>query len=291
MSKGDHLYVDRGLYTHHGIDDGEGNVIQYSGLQDGFESGPINVVPLHEFTSGSELKIKKYADAERKYSRDEIVARARSRVGEDGYSVWGNNCEHFAEWCVTGNHESKQVEKAVAGGAVVSGVGTGVGAVAVVSSAGAVAGLSGSGIMSGLAAVGGAVGGGAVAGAAALAGSAGAGVATILNNTVFKDDQNLDQDERDARNVGRKASVVGAGAATAGGIAAIAASGTAGLSAAGITSGLAAIGATTGAATGIAAVTGASAMAIGTATVVAAPAVAAVAVGMGIYKAFKWLRR
>lgn len=288
MSKGDHLYVDRGLYTHHGIDDGNWYVIQYSGLHEELKSGAINVIPLHEFACGSEIKVRSYT--ERKYSRNEAVERARSRIGEDAYSIWGNNCEHFAEWCITGNHNSKQVNTAVGVGSVVSGVAAGTGAVAVVSSAGVVAGLSGSGVMSGLAAVGGTVGGGAVLGAATLAGSAGAGVATILNNTVLKDDENLDYDEREARSVGRAATLVGAGAATAGGIATVAASGTvAGLSAAGITSGLAAIGATTGAVTGIAA-TGASAMVIGTATVVAAPAVAAAAIGMGVYQVFKWLK-
>lgn len=29
MQKGDHLYVSRGLYTHHGIDCGDGTVIHY----------------------------------------------------------------------------------------------------------------------------------------------------------------------------------------------------------------------------------------------------------------------
>jgi len=39
---------------------------------------------------------------------DEVIERARSRVGEKKYSLLTNNCEHFAVWCKTGLHESEQ---------------------------------------------------------------------------------------------------------------------------------------------------------------------------------------
>ena len=37
------------------------------------------------------------------------VQRAMSRVGERRYSLSGNNCEHFANWCATGIAVSQQV--------------------------------------------------------------------------------------------------------------------------------------------------------------------------------------
>ena len=40
---------------------------------------------------------------------DEVLARARSRLGEKKYCLLSNNCEHFARWCKTGLHESDQV--------------------------------------------------------------------------------------------------------------------------------------------------------------------------------------
>lgn len=43
------------------------------------------------------------------YSPEETVARARSRLGEEKYSLPFNNCEHFAIWCKTGVRESHQV--------------------------------------------------------------------------------------------------------------------------------------------------------------------------------------
>lgn len=274
--KGKHLVVNKGLYTHHGIGVGDDLVIHYSGLADGLESGPICLVSLDEFSGGDEITIKNHS--ERKYSINEAIERASNKLGEDAYSVWGNNCEHFVEWCINGKHRSDQVDIGVSITSGGSSVTAGAGAVAVVSSAGTVAGLSGPGIMSGLATVGGTVGGGAVAGAGVLAGVGGLGMATLMNNTVLKDKENLPEDERDARQLGRVATYAGAAAGTAGGVTAISAVGTtAGLSAAGITSGLAAIGGTVG-----------GGMAAGTAVVVATPVAAAAVVGYSAYKVWQW---
>lgn len=45
------------------------------------------------------------------YSAEETVKRAESKIGETKYNLAFNNCEHFAIWCKTGLHESKQVER------------------------------------------------------------------------------------------------------------------------------------------------------------------------------------
>lgn len=44
------------------------------------------------------------------FSAEETVERAKSRLGENKYSLAFNNCEHFALWCKTGLRESSQVE-------------------------------------------------------------------------------------------------------------------------------------------------------------------------------------
>ena len=263
IEKGTHLVSDRGLYTHHGLYIGNNKVIHYSGLADGMESGPIEIIELEEFHNGDGYDIQKHSNA--KYTVEQAIKRAKSRLGEDSYSVSGNNCEHFVNWSLDGNHSSDQVDKAIPKITAAEAAATGAGTIAVVSSAGSVAGLSGAGVMSGLAATG---VGGVVGGIGTIAGGAGLGTAMILNNTVLKDDKSLEETERESRSIGRKATLAGAGAATAGGIAAVSAAGTtAGLSAAGITSGLAAIGGTVGG--GMAAAT---------------------AVGYGIYKFAKWLK-
>ena len=164
------------------------------------------------------------------------------------------------------NDSLKFVDLAKGIGAGVS-VGGGVGAAA-----------GGAGIMQGLAAVGGVVGGGAVAGIGVL-GAAPAAAAKMVMNQVLADDDRLSPKERDARAVGRFATTVGVVAAPVATVGAIATAGSvAGLSGAGITTGLAAIGGTVG-----------GGMTAGVAIAVAAPAVAVVGLGYGVYKFCQWL--
>lgn len=219
-------------------------------------------------------------------SSDVVIQRAESRLGENAYDLFDNNCEHFATWCKTGIHISEQVRNAGAAAGGASGSGAAVaGSLGVVGAAGAAAGLSGAGIMSGLATVGGVVGGGAVAGIGAL-GLAPAAITSLAMNKVLEDSEHLSSDEREARAVGRTMTTVGAAAGTAGAVGAVAAAGSvAGLSAGGITSGLAAVGAPAAAVVGGLV----SPMVAGVAVTVAAPAVAAAAIGYGAYKFWRWI--
>ena len=43
-------------------------------------------------------------------SPEAVVARAESRLGQGGFDFVFNNCEHFATWCKTGLHDSRQIE-------------------------------------------------------------------------------------------------------------------------------------------------------------------------------------
>jgi len=145
MARGDHLYVHRlgGLYSHHGIDCGDGTVIHLTAVG----QGPPGVerIPLERFAEGDEVRVRDYTaffaaardpagapqspsmqvgrvldrarglgpatpDASPDTSPDAVVARAESRVGERGFDVWLNNCEHFATWCRTGISGSTQVD-------------------------------------------------------------------------------------------------------------------------------------------------------------------------------------
>jgi len=269
MGRGDHIYFDCGVYTHHAIDCGDGTVIHYTGEK---LKGVILRTSMDSF--GKKVLIREYGKCD---SPDIVIQRAESQLGNSGYNLFDNNCEHFATWCKTGIKDSEQVRRAgaAAGGASASGAAV-AGGIGVVSAAGAAAGLSGAGIMSGLATVGGVVGGGAVAGIGVLGAAPGL-VTKVAMDQVLKDDESLCDDEREARAVGRTMTTVGAATGTLGAAGAIAASGSvAGLSAAGITSGLAAIG-------------GAGGMVAGVAITVAAPAVAAAAVGYGAYHVWKWL--
>lgn len=269
MARGDHIYVHYTKFVHHGIDCGDGMVIHYNGEK-------VVQTPIADFGGGNHHFVKRYGQCD---PNDLVVQRAKSRLGESKYNLFFNNCEHFATWCKTGLHDSEQVRNLGAAASGASGSSAAVAAgLGVVSATGAAAGLSGAGIMSGLATVGGVVGGGAVAGVGVLGAAPGL-VTKVAMDQVLRDDESLSDDEREAREVGRTMTTVGAIAGTAGTVGAIAASGSvAGLSAAGITSGLAAVGGIVG-----------GGMAAGVVITTAAPAVAAAAVGYGAYKVWKWL--
>ena len=102
---GAHIVTPRRVYSHHGIYAGQGTVLQYGG---GLRRGPVEEVSLWRFSQGRQIWIRPGAGGLR--DRPEVVRRARSRLGENCYHPLRNNCEHFCEWCVRGQHRSYQVD-------------------------------------------------------------------------------------------------------------------------------------------------------------------------------------
>lgn len=105
---GAHLTSPRRGYLHHGVYAGNGRVIHYGGFNRLFVSRPVEEVSLEEFTLGRGLAVKPWVAP--KYLGQEVVERARSRIGENHYRLLSNNCEHFTEWCIGGKSRSRQVE-------------------------------------------------------------------------------------------------------------------------------------------------------------------------------------
>jgi len=104
---GAHLVTPRRGYTHHGIYAGAGRVIHYRGLARGLRRGPVEEVSLTRFAAGRPVGVR--AHLEPRFDREEIVRRARSRLGENRYRLLTNNCEHLCEWCVHDCSRSSQV--------------------------------------------------------------------------------------------------------------------------------------------------------------------------------------
>lgn len=102
LQLGDHLYVKRCIgpttlgYTHHGLYSGHGMVIHY--LRDGIQYDKLNV-----FADGGKVLKKSNVSSPTKYEPEEIIERAKSRISEDIYNLFGNNCEHFVVWCRKGD--------------------------------------------------------------------------------------------------------------------------------------------------------------------------------------------
>jgi hypothetical protein len=102
-----HLVTPRAFYTHHGIYVGNGRVVHYRGLERGWRRGPVEEVSLKRFARGRSVSVRHDS---RRFGRNEVVARARSRLGELGYRLLTNNCEHFCAWALQGESRSRQVE-------------------------------------------------------------------------------------------------------------------------------------------------------------------------------------
>lgn len=107
---GAHLVSNRTGYTHHGIYAGDDKVIHYAGLADDLSSGVVEETTLEAFSNGNGFSVK--PNAHPRFTEQAVIDRARSRLGEDEYNVLSNNCEHFCEWCINGEHHSEQVEQA-----------------------------------------------------------------------------------------------------------------------------------------------------------------------------------
>jgi hypothetical protein len=108
---GAHMVTPRRGYTHHGIYVGGGRVVQYGGLSRGLRLGPVQEVTLSEFAQGRPICHRPQESLW--FDRHEVVRRARMRLGENLYNVFTNNCEHFCEWCVRGEHRSYQIDEIV----------------------------------------------------------------------------------------------------------------------------------------------------------------------------------
>jgi hypothetical protein len=106
---GAHLTTCRRGYTHHGIYVGRSRVAHYSGFSGFWQCGPVEEVSLSQFSLAHPVRVVGHEPA--LYSPQEIVRRARSRVGENDYRLLTNNCEHYCNWCVSGVSRSAQVEQ------------------------------------------------------------------------------------------------------------------------------------------------------------------------------------
>lgn len=60
---------------------------------------------------GVQLQVCQMSEFHKIYDNDQIIRRAISTVGTNfgGYDLLHNNCEHFANWCVSGEKFSNQV--------------------------------------------------------------------------------------------------------------------------------------------------------------------------------------
>jgi len=116
--KADHIRTSRGLYNHHGIYITDDEVIHFASDGDDNLLGTTNQIistDLAAFLRGGDCEVKIYTDDELAdlYQPHEIISFARASLGEDGYNVVFNNCEHFTNYCTLGRFHSHQISNIV----------------------------------------------------------------------------------------------------------------------------------------------------------------------------------
>jgi hypothetical protein len=110
FAPGTHLMTPRCGYTHHGIYVGGGRVVHYAGWsRAALTRRPVEEVSLAEFAGDCGVAV--VPDSPLTFAPADVVARARSRLGEDRYRLTSNNCEHFCHWCRSGRNRSTQVDR------------------------------------------------------------------------------------------------------------------------------------------------------------------------------------
>ena len=113
--KGDHIRVKSNQLYHHGIYIGNDEVVQFGGPFDMFVKPKdivVEKVHIEDFLKGGFLEVRILDRKEKKQRRstNEIIETALSKLGEGGYDILYNNCEHFVNYCIFGVKKSTQVE-------------------------------------------------------------------------------------------------------------------------------------------------------------------------------------
>ena len=116
-SRGDMIRVESGTIYHFGIYVSDDEVIQFGlapSQRTSIPDSEIEVIStdIDRFLCGGFLEVCEFDKKERKKHRSpsDVVAYAKSKLGMRGYNILYNNCEHFANECISGEHISKQAE-------------------------------------------------------------------------------------------------------------------------------------------------------------------------------------
>ena len=106
---GDMIRTKVRFYHHYGIYVSDERVIQF-GMPDntGTPNEQIHVMTtdIYTFLNGGTLEVGQPDREERKKMRSakQVVELAEGRLGETGYDILHNNCEHFVNECIFGEH-------------------------------------------------------------------------------------------------------------------------------------------------------------------------------------------
>lgn len=111
---GDMIRVNMGDYYHYAIYADENRIIQFGEPQICYSPEDVTVeeTTVKEFLNGKFMEVAVFNKQEllNKKTPDEIVTYAINCLGQKGYDILNNNCEHFANKCVFGKSKCSQIE-------------------------------------------------------------------------------------------------------------------------------------------------------------------------------------
>ena len=117
-TRGDMIRVASGSIYHFGIYVSDDEVIQFGlapSQQVLLRDSEVEVLSsdIYGFLAGGFLEVCEFDRKERKKNRkpDQVVAYARSKIGTRGYNIIYNNCEHFANECISGKPSCEQADR------------------------------------------------------------------------------------------------------------------------------------------------------------------------------------
>lgn len=116
LRPGDQIRVKHMTFHHHGLYEGDGMVIHFAGPDSATLTDAAKVEvrrdTLDQFSMGRNIEVRDFSLTERlrRHSTKKILDNARSRLGEKGYDLLRNNCEHFVTWCLFGKAVSTQID-------------------------------------------------------------------------------------------------------------------------------------------------------------------------------------
>ncbi|MBQ4269913.1 MAG: lecithin retinol acyltransferase family protein [Clostridia bacterium] len=114
--RGDIVRVKLGAIYHYGIYVGDGEIVQFGLPPTSFRddrSVEVCATDVETFLAGGFMEVGEPEKQELKTRKtpEETVKAARARLGEKGYHILYNNCEHFAHECAFGQKYCSQVER------------------------------------------------------------------------------------------------------------------------------------------------------------------------------------
>jgi len=117
LKPGDHIRVKYQNFYHHGLYEGDGMVIHFAGpdMRQLLEPEVVQVRrdSLDTFSMDRHIEVRCYSLREKLQRRpvEKILSAARKSLGEKGYDILYNNCEHFVNRCVFGKAFSSQIDE------------------------------------------------------------------------------------------------------------------------------------------------------------------------------------